>query len=157
LFFTIGFLVFLSCIQKRDKKELNEIAITGDLTRADTLCLEKKKLVETVLNLPDVVRYSRLRNVRKAFDTIYIIFNNDDIDCVLTPYIQQGDTLKVINETDSINTIENPVYELIKINIIGNSAYVHLEFDISGAIAFGSLTRLYEEWVPDSTFVTGVR
>ena len=156
----LGFLIvvflFFSCTQKKDKLRENESTMVA-LLETDSLCLKKKNLVETVLNYPDVIRYSRLKNVRKAFDTIFIIFDEGDVNCILPPYIQQGDTLKVTYKNDSINTIEKPFYELKKMDITGDSAYIYLEFDISGALAYGSLKRINKQWVPDSNFVTGVR
>ena len=156
LFFTIVVFIFLSCIQNKEKAKEDESITTASL-EPDPLCLKKKKLVETVLNFPDVIRYSRLRNVRKAFDSIFIIFNEDDLNCILPPYVQQEVTLEVMYKNDSINTVEKPFYEVEKINITGDSAYIHLEFDISGAIAYGSLKQINDQWVPDSNFVIGVR
>ena len=154
--FSIVIFLFFSCTQKKDQVREDE-SITVALLEIDSLCLKKKKLVETVLNYPDVIKYSRLKNVRKAFDTIFIIFNDDDINCILPPYIQQGDTLRVTYKNDSINTIEKPFYEFEKMGISGDSAYVYLEFDISGALAYGNLKQTNGQWIPDDNFIIGVR
>jgi hypothetical protein len=147
---------FISCTPKKEQVREGELG-TVFLSESDSVCLKKKRLVETVLNFPDVIRYSRLQNVRKAFDTIFIAFNENDMHCILPPYIQQGDTLAVMTENDPINTIKKPIYEVKEMVIIGDSAYVYFEFDITGAIAYGSLRQLNEQWVPDSSFVMGVR
>lgn len=113
--------------------------------------------METILNHPEFIKYSRLQNVKKVFDTIYIVFSKNTFKCILPPYVQQGDTLKVVYNNDSLDTVETPVYELTEMEIKDDSAYVLLKFDISGAIAYGNLKYINEQWVPDSNFVIGVR
>ncbi|UII34894.1 hypothetical protein LVD17_13865 [Fulvivirga ulvae] len=156
LIFIVVLSVFLCCTH--DKKDINSkkpIAMVN--IEFDSICLDKKKLIETVLNNPDLIRYSRLKNVKKVFAVILIDFNSDYDDCKLPPYIQGGDTLEIKSEKDSVNTMNIPIYEFKEVNIVGDSAYIYVEFDISGAIAYGSLSRLKGDWVPDSAFIMGVR
>lgn len=157
LFLAAVIFIFWGCIQNHNREKQSESTAEAFLG-PDTLCMKKKELVETILNYPDFIRYSRLRNVRKAFDTIYIIFDRDDLNCILPPYVQQGDTLKVIYKSDSVDTIKEPIYEIKKNDIVSDTtAYIHIEFDVSGAIAYGNLKQIDGQWIPDSDFVIGVR
>lgn len=126
-------------------------------SEADPKCIQKKKLVETVLNYPDVIRYSKTQIVRKKFNTIYISFYENDLKCSSPTFIQRGDTLIFRKTNDSINTVKMPVYEFKALDILDDSAYVYFEFDITGAVAYGSLKKINEQWVPGSIFVIGVR
>lgn len=141
----------MSCSQIKNHEGRND----KQIVEPDSLCLKKKKLTEAVLNYPDFVRYSKLLTVKKSFDAIFITFE-DSIDCVFSSYVQQ-EVLELIEKKDSINTIGIPVYEIKALSVSGDSAYVHMEFDITGAIAYGSLLQSNGKWIPDSTFVIGVR
>lgn len=156
-FLSIIVSILYACTQEKHN-ESDAKSITGDVfIEQDSFCLKKNMLIDTVLNHPDVIRFSKLQAVRKAYDTIYINFIKDDINCIKHPYLQKGDTLKVIYTSDSINTRKAPIYEFSKIDIQGDSAYVVLEFDITGALAFGSFKQISGKWLPDSNFVVGFR
>lgn len=117
---------------------------------------KKVELIETVLNLPDVIRFSKLEFIRKKYGKIYIFLKDDEGMDSVSPIMQKGQLLNVLINSDSI-TDNKPCYVFDKIELQGDSAYVRMTFDITGAIAFGNLNYIDEHWVPDDEFMVGVR
>lgn len=116
----------------------------------------KIELVETILNLPDVIRFSKLEFIRKKYGKIYILLKDDGSMDSVPAIMQNGQLLNILNSSDSIAD-NKPCYVFDKIELRDNSAYVRMTFDITGAIAFGNLNYIDKRWVPDNEFMVGVR
>lgn len=119
--------------------------------------LDEKKLalIETVLNMPDVIRFSKIDLVRKKYGPIYIFIDHVEMKDV-TSIVQNGNPLRVLHSLGSV-TEGRPCYVFDRIQIYDDSARVRMKFDITGAIAFGKLKYTGQEWVPDKEFLVGVR
>ncbi len=155
LWFILLLVVLCDCKQKKEPLT-SEVFKTETPHTLDSNCLHNNELVKIVLNNVHLIRYSKMRNVRDRFDSIHIVFSQD-YRCLIPPYTQNGDTLNILKKSSPLDRTEFPIYEFKTLNFFGDSAYVHLEFDLTGAISFGSFLRRNEQWVPDSNFVVGVR
>src|SRR3970040_1992414 len=100
--------------------------------KAHSIFLDRKKvqLVETVLNLPDVIRFSKLEFIRKKYGKVYIFIGDNEGADSTPPIMQNGHSLSVLSSLDSI-TDTKPCYVFDKIEIRGDTASVRMRFDIT--------------------------
>lgn len=157
LLFGIVLLNLLACFNQKNKASKQTTATDSIPVKVHSQLNAKKiELIETVLNLPDVIRFSKLEFIRKKYDEVYILLEGIEDTGSIPSIRQSGKSLAVVYSMDSI--IQNkPCYVFDKIEIQGDSAYVRMTFDITGAIAFGNLKYTGRHWVPDKNFMVGVR
>ena len=138
---------------KSDKelsKDLSYIKQDSSLDR------KKVQLIETVLNLPGVVRFSKVKFFRMDNKKIYILLKENEFEDDISSIIQDGQQISVLHSLDSLNTEEFPCYRF-KMELKGDKAFVNLFFEVTGAIAYGNLNYTDGHWVPDEKFIVGVR
>jgi diacylglycerol kinase len=120
-----------------------------DSTATDS---KKKQLVETILNMPDVIRFAKFETVKKQYGSIFIYFEPASAD-INFKVIQAGHPILVVN-----NIIpEKPCYVFKIIDYNESAAKVMLTLDMTGLIVFGQLMYTDGRWVPDKNFRVGVR
>jgi hypothetical protein len=116
-----------------------------------------KELVETVLNLPGVIKFSKADYIQEKYGNISIYFSQDSIANSIPPIFQNGNPLELVYNLDTVDVAEKPCYVFTKISISNNDAYLYMTFDITGAIAYGNLKYIDGKWSPDKEFIVGVR
>lgn len=137
---------------KEDKDLINDL-------KSDSILIANKKvqLIETVLNLPDVINVSKLKLIRKEYNKVFILLKDSEFKDIKPSIIQDGYQLIVLNSLDSLDTTKQPCYIFTKMEIKDDTAYVQMIFDITGALAFGKLNYTEGHWIPDKAFTIGVR
>ncbi|HEX5170896.1 MAG TPA: hypothetical protein VFW11_17095 [Cyclobacteriaceae bacterium] len=116
----------------------------------------KIQLVENIMNLPDVIRFSKLEFIRKRYGKIYVLIKDDEGVNNVSPIMQNGHWLNALSSSDSVADTK-PCYVFDKIELRDNAAHVRMAFDITGAFVIGNLNYIDERWVPDDEFMVGVR
>jgi hypothetical protein len=155
-FWLILTLSLTECRKPHEKE--NELTLPDSLiTNSASRNAKTKQLVETILNLPTVVKFSKADFIQEKYGTISIYFMQDTIAANISSILQKGRPLKLQHHLDSINAEERPCYVFKKINIKNDEAYVYMVLDITGAIAYGNLKYIDENWLPDKDFLIGVR
>jgi len=117
---------------------------------------KKVRLIQTVLNLPGVLRYSKVKLYRKNKKNIYLLLQANEFNNSIPSIFQDGYPIIILHKLDSLSHEKLPCYH-IKIEITGDKAFVNLFFDITGAVAYGNLNYTDGSWIPDEKFVIGVR
>ena len=142
---------------KLQEKEVKSGAL--ETSTADFLVSElaTKQLIETVLNLPDVIRFCKVDLIQKKYGAAAIYFEQDSIARDISSIFQNGNSLRLVQSMDTIDSEEEPCYVFSKIVIDNNDAYVYMTFDITGAIAYGNLKWIDGQWLPTQEFLVGVR
>ncbi len=154
LIIILGFNIGCFKINTSDYREYpKDLGKTQDISLSDK---KKAQLIETVLNLPSVIKFSKLKLIQEKYNNVYIILKRSDFNDSIPPIMQNGNRLMVLNSLDSLNTEEVPCY-LFKMDIKNDTAFVNLFFGITGALAYGNLNYIKGHWVPDKNFVVGVR
>jgi hypothetical protein len=144
---------FLSCVGKNQvSNSSNENHLDSLSSRQDTTINKCVSLVETVLNLPDLIRFSKLDLVKEEHSKIFVAVDG----CGKIPPIAQNGKMLDVLGTDSVD-VDLPVYLFQKFEIHGDSAYVLVLFTYTNATAIGSLKFDNSHWVPDKNFLIGVR
>lgn len=115
------------------------------------------QLIEVILNMPDLIRFSRLDAIGNQHGSIKVFVPKYAQQDTIIRVQQNGQDLELYSETDSLDLASKPWYVFEELEIHGDSAYVRVSLDISGAIAFGSLHRANGRWIADSDFRVGVR
>jgi len=139
-----------------DKELLKDLS--GNIKDDSSLTDRKKiQLVETVLNLPDVIKFSKLEITRKKHGDIYILLKDDEFKDDVPTIIQQGHQLSVLRSLNSIDASDKPCYVFTRMELKGDTAYVQMIFDTTGLLVFGKLNYIGDHWVPDRDFKVGVR
>lgn len=155
--YVIVILNLFACFDQKSNADKQLAATDSIPTKVQPNLDEKKiKLVETVLNLPGVIRFSKIEFIRKKYGKVYILLEYTGKNDTLPIIMQSGKPLHVLHSADSI-TEDTPCYIFEKMEILGDSAYIRMKFDITGAMAFGSLKYTDRQWVPDKEFLAGVR
>lgn len=75
----------------RSSKDSTELIVEDSTSNGRK---EKIRLIETVLNLPDVIRASKLKAVRKEYSDIYILLKNSEFGNSKPRIVQNGHELK---------------------------------------------------------------
>ena len=150
-------LILIGCSNQRSNSD-NQLPIDLSAAKVHSNLLDEKKisLIETVLNMPDVVRFSKLEFIRKKYGKIYILLKDEESMDDAPPIMQNGQLLSVLNSPDSIAD-NKACYVFENIELGDDAASVRMTFDITGAIAFGNLNYIDEHWVSDDEFMVGVR
>jgi hypothetical protein len=107
----------------------------GGLATPDSLIIHSpsaktKQLVEAILNLPSVIRFSKTDLIQKKYDTISIYFKRGAVDENIFPIFQKGESIRLIRSLDAIKTDERPCYVFTEITVNNDEAYVYMVFDI---------------------------
>lgn len=153
-------LVFLICLTKCGKPHENRSKLNAsEPPTIDTVLIDStaKQIVETVLNLPSVIKFSKADFIQKKYGPISIYFSQDSVAKSISSIYQNGYSLKLVQSVDTIDTAEEPCYVFSKITIDNNEAYVYMTFDITGALAYGKMKYIEGKWLPDKEFLVGVR
>jgi hypothetical protein len=135
-----------ACSQNRTKEGAAQDSVVIDLKLAE--------LVQTVLNLPAVVKYSKLDLIRREYQKVYVSFDSAALKPDTSIIYQKGLPLEVIKLKQDF---EGPCYVFEKIVIHENTAYVSLYFKVTGFISSGKLTYANGKWIPDKNFTIGYR
>lgn len=153
-------LVLLILLTRCGKPHENGSTLTTlDTPTTDSVSMGSttKQIVETVLNLPAVIKFSKADFIQKKYGAISIYFSQDSVAESISSIFQNGNSLKLVQSMDTIDSAEEPCYVFSKITIDNKDAYVHMTFDITGAIAYGNLRYIDGKWLPDKEFLVGVR
>jgi hypothetical protein len=128
-----------------------------DQVREDSLVNKKKVLlIESVLNLPTVLVFSKVRLYKERREKIYILLQEDEFKGYTPSIIQDGQQLGILHSLDSTQAETLPCYRF-KMDLSGDKASVSLFQETTGAIAYGDLNYINGHWVPDEKFTVGVR
>ena len=127
------------------------------ISHSNPIEAKTKQLVETILNLPAVIKFSKTEFIQEKYGPISIYFDQDTIGRNISTIFQRGRSLQLLHRLDSINSEVRPCYVFTKITINHDEAYAYMTFDITGAIAYGNLKYIDGNWLPDKDFVIGVR
>lgn len=146
------FSVSIGCSKNRVEQRDDTMMVAKD----DSAIVDSRlnELVQTILNLPGVVKYSKVEFIREEYDEIFVRFDPPSPTFGDSVILQKTFSLKVIKDVVSPN---KPCYVFKKIDIQGNNAYVLLHFDITGFICRGTLNYVEGKWMPDKTFKIGYR
>jgi hypothetical protein len=149
-FFIVAAFFFLGCVGKGQVS--TESQSIDSLTNRQDATPRCVSLIETVLNLPDLIRFSKLDLVKEKHDKIFVAVDG----CEGIPPIKQNGKALGILKIDSVDT-DLPVYLFQKLEIHGDSAYVLVLFTYTNATAIGNLKFDNGNWVPEKNFLIGVR
>lgn len=155
--FLIVILSLFACFKENSRydKTVSVADSTSSTKVHSDLDQKKLALIETILNMPAVIKFCKIDLIRKEYGKIYIFIDHAEMKDI-TSVVQSGNSLHVLHSRDSV--YENiPCYVFDRIQIHDDSARVRMKFDITGAIAFGKLNYTGQEWVPDKEFLVGVR
>ena len=153
-------LVFLICLTKCGKPHESAHKLPElDAPTTESILMDStaKQIVETVLNLPAVIKFSKADFIQKKYGAISIYFSQDSVAESVSSIYQNGHPVKLVQSIDTIDTSEKPCFVFSKITISNNEAYVYMTFDITGAIAYGRMKYVDGKWSPDKEFLVGVR
>lgn len=151
------FFIFLTKCGKPHENGSELTASESPTTDSVVIDLTAKQIVETVLNLPAVIKFSKADFIQKKYGTISIYFRQDSVAESISSIYQNGYSLKLVQSVDTIDTVEEPCFVFSKITIGNSEAYVYMTFDITGAIAYGKMKYVDGKWSPDKEFIVGVR
>lgn len=155
-FWLILIIVLAECGNPQRRESKLTVAASG-ISHSPSIEEKTKQLVETILNLPGVLKFSKVDLIQKTYDTIYIHFTQNATVKSSFPISVKGKQLTLLHNLGSIKTEEKPCYIFTEIKIKNNDAYAYMIFDITGAIAYGNLKYTNGKWLPVKEFVTGVR
>lgn len=146
------FFVSIGCSKNRVEQRVD----TMMLAKNDPAIVDSRadELVKTILNLPGVVKYSKVEFIQEEYDEIFVRFDPPSPTFGDSVIFQNTFSLKVIKDIAPPN---KPCYVFKKIDIQGNTAYVVLHFDITGFVCHGTLNYVEGKWMPDKTFKVGYR
>ena len=156
LYLVIIFGLF-ACLKENSGSDKAVSAASATFTAEVHPRLHEKEvaLIEAILNMPDVIRFSKIDLIRKKYHTVYILLDHPDMKDI-TSITQRGHSLHVLQNHDAV-TEGRPCYVFDRIEIYNDSARVRMKFDITGAIAFGKSRDTNQKWVPEEEFPVGVR
>ncbi|HEY5746009.1 MAG TPA: hypothetical protein VIU12_08040 [Chryseolinea sp.] len=117
----------------------------------------EKGAIETVLNMPDLIKFSKMAFVRERHKTVYLFIKPDPLTHSNALILQNDIPLSIVHSIDSLNTEETPCYVVKELSISGDEADILVLFDYTGAMAYGKLLYMKNKWVPDPEFIVGVR
>jgi hypothetical protein len=137
------------------KSETKKTTGNEVLIQADSMDRKKAALIESVLNLPEVIKFSKIKLIKEKRQHVYILLKGDEFSGPVPRLAQDGYPLTILHSTDSL-TSDEPYYRF-SMQVKDNTAYVNLFFEITGAVASGNLTYRDGRWTPDKDFRTGVR
>jgi hypothetical protein len=138
-------------------KSKGNSTILAEATKDSALTDKKKiQLIETILNLPEVIKFSKFEIIRRNQIEIHVLLKPDEFDSI--PNItQNGYRLSILHRIDSLKMSEQPCYIFPKMEIKGDTADVQMIFDKTGLLAYGKLYYVKDKWELDKKFVVGVR
>ncbi|QHT67618.1 diacylglycerol kinase family protein [Rhodocytophaga rosea] len=113
---------------------------------------KKKQLIETVLNIPDVIRFAKFENLKNKYGSIFIYIDQLPSEDIHFPIIQAGYSLQVLNTNP---TPDKPCYIFKIIDYTENAAKVLVTLDMTGLMASGQLIYIDGRWIPDKNFIVG--
>lgn len=142
---------------KSNPNNLSPSQVTPIKAQSNSLDKKKIQLIETVLNLPGVIKFSKLEYIRRKYGNVYILIEGNKDKDSISSIVQNGRSLSILRSLDSLRASDHPCYVFEKIDVRNDSAYVRMVFDITGAMAFGNLNYVDGHWVPDPEFIVGVR
>lgn len=148
----LAFSVSVGCSKNRDERAGDTLI----LTKNDSVIVDSRlnELVQTILNLPGVVKYSKAEFIYKEYGEVFVRFDPLGSTFSDSVIFQRAYSLKVVKDTIPS---DKPCYVFEKIDIHGNNAYVLLHFNITGFICRGALNYVDGKWIPDKTFQLGYR
>lgn len=115
---------------------------------------QENELIQTVLNIPDFQRVSKLPTLKKLQKVFIAIENESDRSSKGIEYsLNIGDIeLIVIDSVEGIDLINTPCYEFHILSYSKGHAEIWVKMDRTGAYAEGELDFLDGKWVPDNKF-----
>lgn len=124
-----------------------------------TLATYQKRiqLIETVLNLPRVIKLSKFEIIKKARPSIYILLKENAFPGIPPIIKQNGYELTVLRSLDTLDTSTQPCYVFSKMELNGDVATIQMLYDITGLWVNGKLHYVEGEWVPDEELQIFVR
>jgi hypothetical protein len=156
LLVVIIILIVVSNACSQNNKRNEEKSILNLASEQDSIAMDLKlaELLQQVLDLPFVVRYSKIDLIRGEHEEVYISFDENVLKTNSLSINQNGYGLKVINHNE---IYDKPCYLFKTIEIRDSTAYVSLDFDITGFTCAGNLNFVNGKWVPDKDFRVGYR
>lgn len=152
---TVIVLALFACVDPKTSDK-HQSTVEQVAVESDTLLLEAKiQVIETVLNLPGVIYFSKVDYISAKYGRIFLLFESPEIPN-LPPIMQRGKELQILTVKDSV-TQSMPCYVFDILEIENDSALVRMRFDLTGAIARGKLVKSNGTWVPEENFLVGVR
>lgn len=154
ILFVVLFILF-SCKKENTKQIIIDSKEEVKVYQKDDEDELKLNLINTVLNHPLVVDYSKIELIQSKFNTIYIINNLglQENSLVLIKDIK----LTLLNEKTKIDLEVNPCYFFESFEIKNDKAYVLMFFDVTGVFVEGNFILNNNVWIPSDNFRVGVR
>jgi hypothetical protein len=140
-----------ACSKNKIEQNDKPFFLGQDSATVDSKLVE---LVQTVLNLPSVVRLSKSEFIQKKYDKVFVFFEENGLETVDSIIYQNGFAIEV---THARKPLDVPCYVFKKINIKEDTAYILLYFDITGFTCYGNLNFIDGKWIPDKDFKIGYR
>lgn len=112
-------------------------------------------LVTDILNLPSVIKFSRVEAVRKQYGRIYGRVYGFNLEQDSVEIQQQSNKVFFVQALDSVSAGKVPCYVFNKIIILKDTAEVQLTFPMTGFLAFGKMYFKNGHWHPTKEFRAG--
>ena len=153
LFCSIGCFSISCSDTKNNKNVIVETPIDS------TLITSRKKiqLIETILNLPGVIKLSKFEIIKKARPNIYILLKENLFPDTVPIIKQNGYQLTVLKSLDSLDTSTQPCYIFTRMELEENIATIQMQYDITGLWVNGELNYVEGKWIPDEKLRVAVR
>lgn len=152
--FIICILAFVACSNVKKKEDVKNLSSKNTEIQS-TIDRKKIALIEAVVNLPDVLKYSKVKDARKKNIKFYLFEDelSKSSNSVITQY---GDTLAILefNKKNEISKV--PTYHFEEVKIDNGNASVKMFFN-NGLFAVGQLSYQNGNWKPNNDFRIGFR
>jgi hypothetical protein len=153
LFCSIGCFSISCSDMKNSKNLIVETPIDSTLITSQ----KKIQLIETILNLPGVIKLSKFETIKKARPNIYILLKENLFPDPVPIITQNGYQLTVLRSLGSLDTSTQPVYVFTRMEVKENAATVQMLYDITGLWVNGRLNYVEGKWIPDEELMVVVR
>jgi hypothetical protein len=153
---TLFLLVILATINACSRPEVKQnVGLHSMSNITDSVAIDSSVIdvAEVVLNLPDVMRFSKL-TLMEEYGKLSVFFVADSLQFSKSIIRQNGRVVEILQSREAGG---RPCYVFKKITIRDKTAEVLMYFDITGLIAFGKLEFMNGKWIPATDFRVGVR
>lgn len=138
-------LCLMACKVKTEKiKEVSEVT-------------KEEKLLTTILNLPKVLKFSKISLIEQHFSSIELIIEKEN-NYSFSNNLKQGNLhIKIVQNKSLIQTKKEPCYVIEKLEFNDDMVNVLIFLDLTGLVIDGQFSFIKGEWVPDENLIIGVR
>jgi hypothetical protein len=110
------------------------------------------QLIQTILELPEVLELSTFDKASKQHEHIYIVIP-ENLDAPANIKLKDYQ-LTLLQSTKDLPD-NQPCYRFTKLEVNQDFAIVQLLFDMTGMIVYGRVNYKNGAWIPDENFIVG--